>query len=71
MDIRTTGMTADTFCADSRGYEDGLKTGEADARHGRSYDPERSHYFRNAGFGNFASAYREGFERGYSAGFRS
>jgi hypothetical protein len=61
----------DNVGADSRGYEDGLKTGEADARHGRSYDPERSHYFRNAGFGNFASAYREGFERGYNAGFRS
>ena len=61
----------DTVGADSQGYHDGLTTGEADARHGRSYDPERSHYFRNAGFGNFAGAYREGFERGYSAGFRS
>ena len=61
----------DTVAADSQGYHDGLNTGEADARHGRSYDPERSHYFRNAGFGNFAGAYREGFERGYSAGFRS
>ena len=61
----------DNVGADSRGYYDGLKAGEQDARHGRSYDPERSHYFRNAGFGNFAAAYREGFERGYSAGFRS
>ena len=61
----------DSVGADSRGYYDGLKTGADDARHDRSYDPERSHYFRDAGFGNFAAAYREGFERGYSAGFRS
>ena len=61
----------DSVGADSQGYHDGLKTGEADARHGRRYDPERSHYFRNAGFGNFAAAYREGFDRGYSVGFRS
>lgn len=61
----------DSVAADSQGYHDGLKTGEEDASHGRSYDPERSHYFKDAGFGNFAEAYREGFERGYSAGFRS
>lgn len=61
----------DTVAADSQGYHDGLKTGEEDAHHGRSYDPERSHYFKDAGFGNFAGAYREGFERGYSAGFRT
>lgn len=61
----------DSVAADSQGFHDGLKTGEGDASHGRSYDPERSHYFKNAGFGNFAESYREGFERGYSAGFRS
>lgn len=61
----------DSVAADSQGYHDGLKTGEEDAHHERSYDPERSHYFRDAGFGNFAGAYREGFERGYSAGFRT
>ena len=61
----------DNVGADSQGYHDGLKTGEDDARNGRSYDPERSHYFKDAGFGNFAGAYREGFERGYSDGFRS
>jgi len=59
----------DSVAADSQGYHDGLKTGEEDAHHERSYDPERSHYFRDAGFGNFAGAYREGFERGYNAGF--
>jgi hypothetical protein len=61
----------DSVGADSQGYHDGLKTGEEDAHNGRSYDPERSHYFKDAGFGNFAEAYREGFDRGYSAGFRS
>lgn len=61
----------DNVGAESQGYHDGMKTGEGDARNGRSYDPERSHYYKNAGFGNFAGDYREGFERGYSAGFRS
>jgi hypothetical protein len=55
----------------NQGYHDGLKTGQSDAEHRRSYDPERSHYFHDAGFGNYASAYREGFARGYSDGFRS
>jgi hypothetical protein len=55
----------------NQGYHDGLKTGEGDAKHNRSYNPERSHYFQDAGFGNFASAYREGFSRGYADGFRS
>ena len=47
-----------------------LKTGSNDAPGGQSYDPERSHYFREAGFGNFAENYREGFSRGYGDGFR-
>jgi len=54
----------------NHGYHDGLKTGESDIRHRRSYDPERSHYFQEAGFGNFAEAYRNGFARGYADGFR-
>ena len=55
--------------ADNQGYTDGLKTGSSDARRGQSNDPERSHYFQNAGFGNFGEAYREGFLRGYAQGF--
>jgi hypothetical protein len=55
----------------NQGYHDGLKTGEGDARHHRSYDPERSHYFRDAGFGNYAVEYRDGFDRGYENGYRS
>jgi len=45
-------------------------TGSNDARRGQSNDPERSHYFKDAGFGNFAEDYRDGFLRGYSDGFR-
>jgi len=57
--------------AENQGYNDGRKTGESDAHHNRSYDPERSHYFHDAGFGNYAGAYREGFAGGYAAGFRA
>jgi hypothetical protein len=60
----------DSEGAGSQGYHDGLKTGQSDARRRQSYDPERSHYYKDAGFGNFAGDYREGFSRGYSAGFR-
>ena len=59
----------DSQAANSQGYEDGLKTGSSDARRGQSNDPERSHYFKDAGFGNFAQDYRDGFLRGYSEGF--
>jgi hypothetical protein len=56
--------------ADNQGYHEGLKTGSDDARRGQSFDPERSHYFKDSGFGNFGETYREGFTRGYSDGFR-
>ena len=59
----------DSQAADSQGYHDGLKTGSSDARRGQSDDPERSHYFKDSGFGNFAQDYRGGFMRGYSQGF--
>ena len=55
----------------NQGYDDGLKTGEGDAKHRRSYNPQRSHYYEEAGFGNFGEVYRSGFVRGYDAGFRS
>ena len=54
-----------------QGYKDGIKTGEGDAKHRRSYDPQRSHYFQEAGFGNFGEVYRQGFVRGYADGYRS
>ena len=61
----------DNEAADAQGYEDGLKTGSSDARRDQSYDPERSHYYKDSGFGNFAGDYRQGFLRGYGDGFHS
>src|SRR5215471_9966684 len=49
----------------SEGYHDGLKTGHGDAKHRRTYNPQRSHYYYEAGFGNFGEVYRSGFLRGY------
>src|SRR5689334_4034624 len=54
-----------------QGYRDGLKTGENDARRHQSFNPERSHYFKDAGFGNYGGEYRNGFEKGYENGFRA
>ncbi len=53
-----------------QGYKDGSKTGREDGRKARTYDPERSHYFHDAGFGNFAEAYRDGFFSGYRDAYR-
>jgi hypothetical protein len=55
-----------------------LFTGASDARRGQSYDPERSHFFRNGAFGYdgafggrgvYHQAYRDGFLRGYQEGY--
>jgi hypothetical protein len=48
------------------GYQQGLNTGADDGRHNKSYSPERSRYYKNAS----TQAYREGFVRGYDAGYR-
>ena len=53
----------------SQGYHDGYKTGRDDGKKSKSYSPERSHYFHDAGFGNYAEAYRSGFSNGYRAGY--
>jgi len=53
----------------SQGYKDGFKTGKDDGKKAKSYDPERSHYYHDSGFGNFAEVYRSGFSRGYREGF--
>jgi len=57
--------------AASQGYNDGFKTGKDDGKKQKSYNPERSHYFQEAGFGNFGEIYRTGFTRGYRDGFRA
>jgi hypothetical protein len=65
--------------AQDRGYQDGLNTGANDARRGQNYDPQRSHYYRNANYGYDSSygnreayrqAYRSGFVSGYREGFQ-
>ncbi len=53
----------------NQGYHDGYKTGRDDGKKDKSYDPQRSHYYHDSGFGNYAEVYRSGFSRGYSAGY--
>ncbi|MFN2578146.1 MAG: hypothetical protein ABR607_10700 [Pyrinomonadaceae bacterium] len=55
----------------NQGYEDGSKTGRHDAKDRKTYNPQRSHYYQEAGYGNFGEVYRSGFLRGYADGFRS
>jgi hypothetical protein len=63
-----------------QGYEDGLRTGANDAFRGQSYEPERSHFYKHGAGGflsifgsraSYASAYRDGFLRGYEEGFQN
>lgn len=54
-----------------QGYQDGSKTGRNDAKDRKSYNPQRSHYFQEAGYGNFGEVYRSGFLRGYADAYRS
>lgn len=54
----------------NQAYKDGFKTGKDDGKKAKSYSPERSHYFKEAGFGNFAEVYRSGFARGYQEGYQ-
>lgn len=56
--------------AGSQGYMDGFKTGRDDGKKDKSYNPERSHYYHDSGFGNFAEVYRSAFSRGYQDGYR-
>ena len=57
--------------AGSQAYKDGFKTGKDDGKKNKSFDPERSHYFKEAGFGNFADVYRPNFARGYEDGYHA
>jgi len=54
----------------NQGYKDGFKTGKDDGKKAKSNNPERSHYYRDSGFGNFAEVYRSGFSRGYQDGYQ-
>jgi hypothetical protein len=52
--------------AANQGYQAGLSTGASDAQRGQSYDPQRSHYFREAS----SQQFRNGFVQGYDQGYR-
>jgi hypothetical protein len=52
------------------GYNQGVKTGRDDGKKAKSFNPQRSHYYHDAGFGNFAEVYRSSFSRGYQEGYR-
>lgn len=62
-----------------RGYEDGLRSGEKDARKGLSSDPQRWTLYRMGGEtpsrtgrpGDARLAYRDCFLRGYEEGYRN
>ena len=54
----------------NQGYKDGFKTGKDDGKKAKSFNPQRSHYYHDAGFGNFAEVYRSGFSRGYQEGYK-
>jgi hypothetical protein len=60
------------------GYHDGVFTGANDGRRGQTYDPERSHFYREAKRGyrsakgnrdDYRQAYRDGFLHGYREGY--
>jgi hypothetical protein len=53
----------------NQGYKDGFKTGKDDGKKAKSYKPERSHYYHDAGFGNYAEVYRSSFSKGYKDGY--
>ena len=59
-----------TDSAANHGYEQGFKTGKDDGKKAKSFSYERSHYFQEAGFGNFGEVYRSAFSRGYQEGYR-
>ena len=60
----------DSESAMNSGYKQGFKTGKDDGKKSKSFSPQRSHYYHDAGFGNFAEVYRSGFSRGYQEGYQ-
>lgn len=60
-----------TDSATKHGYEQGFKTGKDDGKKAKSFSYERSHYFQEAGFGNFGEVYRSAFSRGYQEGYQA
>ena len=65
--------------ARQQGYSNGLGTGAADAQRGKSYDPQRSRYWKNAtdgydsSYGNkgqYKQIFRDAFVQGYREGYQ-
>jgi len=65
--------------ARQQGYSYGLNVGAADAQRGQSYNPQRSHYWKdgsdgyNSSYGNrgqYRQIFRSAFEQGYREGFQ-
>lgn len=65
--------------ARQQGYSYGLNVGAADAQRGQSYNPQRSHYWKDASagyngyYGNrsqYRQIFRSAFEQGYRDGFQ-
>lgn len=76
-----TGYGSISQIAVNQGFQDGVYTGSRDAQRGQSYNPQRSHFYKNGhgdngGYGRYGNsyqyqqAYRQGFLRGYDQGFR-
>lgn len=62
--------------AREQGFRNGLATGAADAQRGQSYNPQRSHFWRNGTDGSFSGrgqlkqVFRDAFSQGYSEGYQ-
>jgi hypothetical protein len=65
--------------ARQQGYSYGMNVGAADAQRGQSYDPQRSHYWKNATYGydssygnrgQYKQVFRSAFEQGYRDGYQ-
>jgi hypothetical protein len=65
--------------AREEGYRDGIATGSGDAQRGQSFDPQRSHYWRNGtdGYdsrygnkGQYKQVFRDAFVQGYREGYQ-
>ena len=65
--------------ARQQGYSYGLNVGASDAQQGQSYNPQRSHYWKNgtdgynSSYGNrgqYRQIFRSAFEQGYREGFQ-
>jgi hypothetical protein len=65
--------------ARQQGYSYGVNVGASDAQHRQSYNPQRSHYWKNAtegynsSYGNkgqYREVFRNAFEQGYREGYQ-